>query len=301
MIKSNRFLTILIESTKSDSKMRIGFTTGYLYEYTIDQILDIADEVGAQAIEFQPELYHVNFNLIDLKEMKEKLIEFKRNTGIEVTIHLPFLDVNLLAYFKEIRDASKKIILKWLDFAREVKITRATMHIGHSAFGIAPDKENYLWINMYKNMIPYVSEILKQSNKYNIKIGIENLPNKPGRFPVKKEHFDLLDESIEFYITFDIAHAKFMEENEINEFFSKYGDRIINVHISNSVGNVDHYGIDSGDINFEKFLTPIKQVADDLTIILEIDAYKVPGALFNKEIRLRELRKNIKLLREMLD
>ncbi len=281
--------------------MKIGFTTGYLYEYSIDKILNIASELEVQAIELQPELYYVNFGKIRIENLQNKIRTFQDETDIEVTIHLPFLDVNLLAYYEELRNASESLISQWLEFSKDAEIKTSTMHIGHTPFGIIPNQENYLWNNIYENMIPHLKRILNLGKEFGIKIGIENLPNKPGRFPVTTEHFDWLKETIgNFNITFDVAHAKFMSNDELEQFMQKYAEKITNIHISDSKGNVDHFALGYGTTDLQRFIDAFRKYNIDCTLILEIDAIKVPNALFNEQVRISELEKSVKMLRSML-
>ncbi len=149
------------------------------------------------------------------------------------------------------------------------------------------DKEDLL-----KNLLDSISAL--HSN--NVIMTVENLPSLykmwngelwHGNFVLNSEDMRILNDLEEFFLTFDISHAKLhcnYENKNLNDYMEELKKWITHVHASDASG-VDKEGLmpNTGEVNFREIFSKIRDLEKDISIIPEIANGHVDGGLKAKE------------------
>ena len=83
--------------------MNIGFTSMYFFELPIDEIFKIANELNFSFIELNSELYCLESSNKSEKMIASEIIDLKNSYNVNLELHAPYVDINLLSYNKEIQ------------------------------------------------------------------------------------------------------------------------------------------------------------------------------------------------------
>ncbi|MCD6515368.1 MAG: sugar phosphate isomerase/epimerase [Candidatus Odinarchaeota archaeon] len=261
--------------------MHIGFTSMYFFELPIDEIFKIANELNFSFIELNSELYCLESSNKSEKMIASEIIDLKNSYNVNLELHAPYVDINLLSYNKEIQKTSWKEILKALHFAYLTEIDIVTLHLGRFPFGLElKQDENSFLKKIYQRGVNYLKNILQFAETHEIKVGVENLHFFPGKFPKYPEDFEMLISDIpDLKITFDLAHAYTISDVLAEELMKRMHDRIINIHVSDvdDITNDHHISIGDGKVDFSLFFKNMKKYKIEAPIVIELDAIKVCG------------------------
>lgn len=258
--------------------MKLSFSALYFFEFPIKDLFSIASKLDFKYIEFHLELYHVWLSNKSLEEKAKEVLHLKEEYGIDLQLHAPYIDINLLSYNNMIRETSKQQTLEAIKFAGMAEIDRLTLHLGKFPFGLELTKNNSFLKKLLKDCLLNLKEIYECGEKYNVAIGVENLHAAPGKFPKFAKDFNLLLEELpELKITFDLAHAYTISGDVAKEILDAFHDRIINIHVSNvdRKTNAHHIGISYGKVDFVAFFKTLKKYHVDVPIVMELDALKI--------------------------
>jgi sugar phosphate isomerase/epimerase len=130
----------------------------------------------------------------------------------------------------------------------------------------------------------FIEELKKLQNKYNVRLGIENMPKSP--FTLGKNYtyqgvkFSNVVDKTGLSMTLDTTHLGQVNE-DICDFYVKNKDKIINIHLSDYkmtllnrkllLANDTHLPIGKGQLPIIKFLKILKQENYKGTITMEIN------------------------------
>ena len=152
-------------------------------------------------------------------------------SGLEITIHAPFSDLNIASLDQRTRELSVRRVGESIVAAHELGSSMVTMHPGFSSpLGIiAPgmvDDFNY----------ESLSILARKADEQNVSLALENMP--PWRGSIGDDVWDLLKriKGTGLKICLDIGHAHI--GGSIDGFFEKT-DLIANVHIHENDGKND--------------------------------------------------------------
>ncbi|MBI2252767.1 MAG: sugar phosphate isomerase/epimerase, partial [Armatimonadetes bacterium] len=175
------------------------------------------------------------------------LIELLKSFN-NISLHAPC--VNLGDKNPGLRREALNQVKKSLEFASKLGCQNITLHPGYIF------KRMQGWF-FYEEACQYTLEALKEitalSKEKDILIGIENVKGQLG-FKIS-EMKDLVKKinSKKLKITFDLAHAHLNKEEKIETFFKEFKKDIIEIHISDNLGDEDtHLPLFQGNINFKK-------------------------------------------------
>lgn len=129
----------------------------------------------------------------------------------------------------------------------------------------------------------YIESLKLLEKKYNIKIGIENMPKAwhllLKTYTWKTNEFSNLMKKTAFHITFDTTHLA-QTGKDITEFYKDNKDRIINIHLSDYkkhflnkkllLTNYTHLPLGHGELPIKEFLKTLKENNYDGLITMEI-------------------------------
>jgi len=188
-----------------------------------------------------------------------------QSIGLELTLHAPWVDVNIASSSPFIRRASLKLLEKSISYAGQLGCRRLVFHPGLNT-GISYFYPGLEWeLNLES-----VRLLLKIAEKHDVGITIENVP-EPYPFLMKSvqdfsRFYRELGEDVG--LTLDVGHARL--NNQIQEFISRFPDKIVHVHASDNDGTQDlHLGIGYGTIEWPAVAEALRKAGCSCTVMLE--------------------------------
>lgn len=177
----------------------------------------------------------------------QNLRNIDETTGLELTLHLPFSDMNLAGLNKSIRIEVIRQMKHYITLASNY-INLAVIHPGYlSPFGAQVPQAAYL------TNLDSIQEICDFAADFGILIAVENMPDLPkifGKYP--DEMLEMLESigSHNVGFTFDVGHANTV--GLVNDFLDLLADRISHVHIHDNMGKKDeHLPLGKGIIDWK--------------------------------------------------
>lgn len=168
-------------------------------------------------------------------------------TSLELTLHLPFSDMNLAGLNDSIRAEVLRQMKHYLILASNY-VNLAVVHPGYlSPYGAQVPQQAYM------TNLASIQELCDFAADLGVLIAVENMPDFPkifGKYP--DEIQEMLDAvgSHNVGFTFDVGHANTV--GLIDEFLDQLGNRISHVHIHDNMGKKDeHLPLGEGTINWK--------------------------------------------------
>jgi sugar phosphate isomerase/epimerase len=233
------------------------------------EALKVAAENGFDA--FEVDIY---FPTVDLDNWNwneiEALKEISQDTGIEISVHAVYYELNMAAFLKGIREESIRYINKSIDFCHELGGQVITVHPGKFTYDVQPgaslDTDPLMKIQWDHNI-----ESLKRINAYAESKGITLCLENLGWNEVAQSFEDMLKirdevgDTLQF--TLDIGHARLNSEGGVEEGFRVLGDNIRHIHFTDNYGKEDdHLPIGEGNTDYSKFFHLIKNFPHIITL-----------------------------------
>ncbi|AKB26723.1 Sugar phosphate isomerase/epimerase [Methanosarcina siciliae C2J] len=177
----------------------------------------------------------------------QNLKNIYETTNLELTLHLPFSDMNLAGLNDSIRAEVLRQMKNYLTLASNY-VSLAVVHPGYlSPYGAqVPDQA-------YMTNLASIRELCDFAADFGIIIAVENMPDFPkifGKYPDEMQ--EMLDAigSHNVGFTFDVGHANTV--GLIDEFLDQLNDRISHVHIHDNMGKKDeHLPLGEGNIDWK--------------------------------------------------
>ena len=170
-------------------------------------------------------------------------------TNLELSLHLPFSDMNLGGLNTRIRNEVLKQMKDFLNIASNF-VKLAVIHPGYlSPHGAQlPDLAWQTNIESLQSICDFAADC-------GIMIAVENMPEVPkifGKYP--KEMLQMVEEvnRDNVGLTLDIGHANTMGAKVMNDFLKMYKNRISHVHLHDNMGkNDEHLPIGKGNVDWK--------------------------------------------------
>jgi sugar phosphate isomerase/epimerase len=181
-----------------------------------------------------------------------------RDSGLEFTVHAPFVDINIASPSPVLRRVMLKRLEKSLGYARELRCKQWVFHSG-SKSGVSEFYPNLDWQTNLRS----VRSLIATAKRLGIDIAIENTP-EPFSFLVKNMRdialfYSELGTDADLGMAFDIGHAN--TTKEIFGFIDKFADKIVHVHVSDNEGKYDqHKGVGYGKIEWKVVAKALKAI-----------------------------------------
>jgi sugar phosphate isomerase/epimerase len=177
----------------------------------------------------------------------QNLKNIYETTSLELTLHLPFSDMNLAGLNDSIRAEVLRQMKNYLTLASNY-VNLAVVHPGYlSPYGVQVPHQAYM------TNLASIRELCDFAADFGILIAVENMPDFPkifGKYPDEMQ--EMLDAvgSHNVGFTFDVGHANTV--GLIDEFLDQLGDRISHMHIHDNMGKKDeHLPIGEGTIDWK--------------------------------------------------
>jgi len=274
---------------------KLAMTSYAMEDSSCVEALKFAAENGFDAFEVNIYFPSVDLDNWNWKEV-EALKKISQDTGIEISVHAAFYELNMAAFLKGIREESIRYINKSIDYCHALGGQVITVHPGEFTYdmqpGVSVDSDPLMKIQWDHNI-----ESLKRINAYaeskSITLCIENL----GWNEVAQSFEDLLKirnevgDTLQF--TLDIGHARINSEAGVKEGFQVLGDNIHHIHFTDNYGKEDdHLPIGEGNTDYSSFFHLIMNFPHIVT--LEVVAPGPdPGPILKSLAYFRKLEKTL--------
>ncbi|MFQ6051550.1 MAG: sugar phosphate isomerase/epimerase family protein [Candidatus Hydrothermarchaeota archaeon] len=251
-------------------------------------------------LKIKPQVVELHQNSEDLTEFFEKqLSRLKKviNYNIDVlAVHVPEyihkgVLVDLSSENERIKEKSIFLVQRTIKIGERLsKLFSSNVLIVIHPGGIYNEKiDKRILIKNFLESISFFS-----TNE--VIMTLENLPNLyrmwnnelwQGNFILNAEDMNVITELHEFYLTFDISHAKLhcnYENKDLISYVEELKKWIVHIHASDARG-LSNEGLmpNTGEVNFEEFFSKIKDLERNISVIPEILNGHVNGGLRAKK------------------
>jgi len=240
--------------------MNIGLSMLFCLGEPFQSMLKRLEEVDVDCVEIVDESDHA----LNGKRV-QALKRLATRTGLEFSVHAPFVDINIASLNPELRRVMLKRLEKSMLYARQLKSRMWVFHSGWKT-GVSEFYPNADWqLNLRS-----IRTLLATAKKLKVEISVENTP-EPFPFLLKNmQEFALFYSELgsDLGMTLDIAHANTVHQTI--EFIDKFSDRIVHMHASDNNGKYDaHRGIGRGNSDWQALAKTLKRVNYKGFIMLE--------------------------------
>jgi len=215
-------------------------------------------EVDVHYVEIVDEGLHA-LNGRRIKALK-KLIQ---DRGLELTMHAPFMDVNIASSNPFLRKMVLNRLEKSILYAHQLDCQLWVFHPGSMDQLVRPE------LNWRLNL-DSVSTLCRVARKRGVEIAIENVPKSYAYLISSVQDFSRFYNEFEedIGIVFDIGHANI--NRDIHDFIKKFSKEIVHIHINDNDGIRDsHLGIGYGTIDWVDVARMIKEIKYSNIVMLE--------------------------------
>jgi sugar phosphate isomerase/epimerase len=233
------------------AKPEIGLSMLYSLREPFAVVPRLLDKLDVKHIELPDEgLHALNPRRVN------KLKQVAKQHDLDYVVHAPWAGINIANPDPALRRVTLKRLTKSMLYARQLDCRLWLFHSGmNTALShIYPGQD-------WRLNLESVRLLLKAAKHESVTIAIENVP-EPFPFLMKN-----VDDFTRFYDEFgddigmvlDVAHAHI--GNQIQDFVSQFGKRIIHIHASDNNGDQDlHLGIGKGNIDWKTFAKQLKEI-----------------------------------------
>ncbi|WP_266077795.1 sugar phosphate isomerase/epimerase family protein [Haladaptatus caseinilyticus] len=172
--------------------------------------------------------------------------------GIDLLVHLPFVDIEIGSPRAGIREASREEQKACIETAEVMGAEKAVLHA--SSHATPPE-----WTveDVEPHLLSAIRELDSFGDEHGVEICVENLPGI--LFTVRD--FDRIFSETNAAMTFDTGHARVdgMDAEDIAAFLDDHRNRISHIHVNDARGPTDeHVPTGSGTLDFDIALEPVR-------------------------------------------
>jgi len=214
-------------------------------------------------------VHYVELTDDGLHTLDEKRVEALNNLSgsfnIEYSVHAPFADINIASPDNKMRRFILKRMEKSLGYAHQLDCKLWVFHPGHHS----AISSFYPGMDWHTNL-QSVKKLLELGREYNVKVGIENIPEifptLLGNVDDFSRFFEELGEDVG--IVLDVGHANV--NGRVRAFMDNFGDRIVHIHASDNDGKQDlHLGVGKGTVDWQDFARAVRRIQFRGIVIIE--------------------------------
>jgi sugar phosphate isomerase/epimerase len=240
--------------------MRLGFSAVTSAVLDVRSAFALASELALQFVELSADLHEVAPALQDPATVRELV----RSTGVGVTVHLSYVDLNLASLIPAARRTSVDRTLRGLEFAHAVGASCGVLHSGLS----------YLRHARAEALVETaLRDSLRELEGSSVPIAVENLCLTPDDFVRGPRQLHELTRRHALRNTLDFGHAHVEGTREgrdaIAEYLQVLGSDIVHLHVHDNDGRSDqHRPAGEGTIDYRRHAAFLRSF--DGTVCLEI-------------------------------
>jgi len=241
--------------------MKIGLSMLYCINRPFSEMLKILEEIDVKNVEIIDEGPH-SLNEERIREIRR--ISYERD--LEISVHSPFIDVNIASTSSWIRQTSLKRLKKSILLSGELDSPLWVFHPG------LKNHDSYFYSDLNWEMnLKSVRELLAFAKKRDVRITIENGLATFSFLLSSVEDFDRFYNDLgeeELGLTLDIGHANI--NGQIFKFIDRYAEKIVHTHLHDNHGTSDeHLGVGKGNIDWAKVIQALDKKNYKGALIIE--------------------------------
>ncbi|UCF64685.1 MAG: sugar phosphate isomerase/epimerase [bacterium] len=203
------------------------------------------------------------------KQTLEFFKEVIRKSGLKVTLHATFYDINLSTINSYLRDATIQCYKKYVDLAAELRAEVMVVHAGYIHKDAAEIEKIQTMAS--RHLIENLRILGDYAASRGVVIGLENSPPNPNHLMIAEwnRHREILERTDHDHVraVLDVAHA-FLQGLDIDHYYGQIEDYLAELHVHNNNGKEDlHQAIDLGEIDYAHFF---KNRVVRVPVIMEI-------------------------------
>ncbi len=202
-----------------------------------------------------------------VRDMEKQIVAALNAFNLPVVCHLPSF-VYTPDLSPGIRKSSLDEMLHSLDAAAGIGAQKAVLHPGYiTGMGV------FVMETAKKYAGDSLAAIVAHASRLHIQLCFENMFPGYHIFYDPDEFDPLFAEFSDLKMTLDTGHANIGDPGQakLGQFVNRFAHRIGHVHVSDNFGKKDdHLAVGKGNINFETFVSALKQAGYDDTITLEV-------------------------------
>lgn len=243
------------------NKLKFGISMLHCLDKSFKQMLNRLESVNVKLIEIVDDGLHT-LNKRRISILKEASNSF----DLKFTIHSPFADINISSPSKPLLNFMIKRLKRSMLFARALDAELWVFHPGIKT-GISMFYPGADW----KQNIKTIIVLSNYAKDLDLRIAIENLPKKYGFIMNTPEDFERLyvESSLtDVGIVLDTGHSNL--EGLTEAFLRKFPEKIIQIHISDNMGEDDqHLDVGFGNIDWNRFSKILFEIDYKKNIMIE--------------------------------
>jgi sugar phosphate isomerase/epimerase len=245
--------------------MKLGYSSATAGIYDLNEAFRLADELGLDFVELNCD----TCDFLPQTQLPEKVRALVEHTGIGVSVHLPFIDVNIASLMPLVRKASVEQTLRGLDFAEAIHASCAVLHTGkHFAYQPIPLQAS----------LEALHSSLQALEGAKVPIALENLALYTDGLIREPEMLNSLTQAHRMKNCLDFGHALIEStqpwrsdalrgENLIQKYIEVLDRDIVHLHLCNNNGIDDlHDPTTQGVIQYEHYANYLSQFAGSICL-----------------------------------
>ncbi|RJS76619.1 sugar phosphate isomerase/epimerase [Candidatus Bathyarchaeota archaeon] len=240
--------------------MKVGLSMLYCLGQPFSSLLKQLETVEVSNVEVLDEGLHA---LNDRRVHSIRRIAVDR--GLELSVHAPFVDINIASPSESVRIAVLKRLKKSIQLSGKLNAVFWVFHPGMRT-GISHFTPGLDW----KFNLESVRQLLSTAENTGVKLAIENgLHPLPFLLKTPSEFVRFYEDlGADLGLTLDVGHANV--NGQIFEFIKTFPDKIVHAHLHDNHGKADeHLGIGDGNINWVKVVRAFKKIGFRGALIVE--------------------------------
>lgn len=247
--------------------MKIGFAFLSLKTFSVKKAISLTKKLEGNTLELFGDMtlfYNGRFC-----EKPETICDFAEKNDIFLTMHLPYIDINISSFNDEIWKESYNGILRALEYGYKAGVKRAVLHSGS-----VPLKHRIICLFAKRRLKKALEIILEKAERYEIEITLENTYFDENDIFTGVDDFKKFVESFrgKLKVCFDFGHANVSQQG-IDYSLNILRPFITHMHVHDNHGERDeHLSIGKGSIDYAKYIDYIRNFEG--SIILEINSLK---------------------------
>ncbi|HUW67344.1 MAG TPA: sugar phosphate isomerase/epimerase [Candidatus Nanoarchaeia archaeon] len=215
--------------------MRISCSSLFLWDFSVEEIVEILTIAGIENMEFwaeTPEFWRHRHEPEAMYKLKDTISVFSD----QCTVHAPIMDLNASSYNEHVCNATI-IETKWaIDLTAKLDSSILTIHPGKRTVNRAPTPEDW------DRFLDYLTVCIDHASEMDVTLALENpTPSVRSMCYDPVQMANVIATFPDLMMTFDIPHALQIDVDNAMKFIDDLGDRIINIHVGGIHNGVPHY------------------------------------------------------------
>jgi sugar phosphate isomerase/epimerase len=232
--------------------MKLGFSAATAGLYTLEEAFCFADELSLDFIE----LNYDTSDFLPEAQRPAQVNQLVKTTGIAVSVHLPFIDLNIASLIPLVRKASVEQTLRGLEYAHSINASCGVLHTGKVfIYQPIPLEASY----------DALRSSLTELSGGSVPIALENLALYSDGLIREPEMLRDFTQAAKMQNCLDFGHAYIESsqswriealrgEDMIQKYIDVLGEGVSHLHLCNNNGHDDlHSATSNGVIPFERY------------------------------------------------